>query len=79
MGSHLFGSSVIIFKPLKGTTIQKTSKILRDMTNVKGDIMKWQIGWLLEISHAFSKVMWKENMMKKHWLVKVLKIFYYNF
>jgi hypothetical protein len=44
MGSYVFGSSVIIFKPLRGTTIQKTSKALRDITNVKGDIMKRQIG-----------------------------------
>jgi hypothetical protein len=74
MGPYVFGWSVIIFKPLRGTTIQKTSKALRDMTNVKGDIMKRQIGWLLEISHAFSKVMWKANMMKKHWLVGVVQV-----
>jgi hypothetical protein len=44
MGSYVFGSSVIIFKPLRGTTIQKTSNALKDMTNVKGDIIKRQIG-----------------------------------
>jgi hypothetical protein len=44
------------------------------MTNVKGDIIKRQIGWLLKFSHAFSKVMWKANIMKKHWLVEVVEV-----
>jgi hypothetical protein len=41
---------------------------------VKGDIMKRQIGWWLEISHAFFKVTWKANMMKKHWLVEAVQV-----